>query len=80
MRKAMLLVVLLLAASIPTLASADDNPVRQRSTLTEFSWTGTATSVQVSGEWDDWDVRTDLSEVGGEWTVTLDLDPGLYCY
>ena len=76
----MLLVVLLLAASIPTLASADDNPVRQRSTLTEFSWTGTATSVQVSGEWDDWDVRTDLSEVGGEWTVTLDLDPGLYCY
>ncbi len=80
MRKAILLVILLLAATLPMFASADDDPIRQRSTTTDFSWVGTATSVQISGEWDDWTVRTNFSQSNGQWSVSLDIDPGLYCY
>ena len=55
-------------------------PIRSRPVMTTFSWEGEATSVEVSGEWDDWDVRTDLIELDGEWTTSLELEPGLYCY
>ena len=54
MRKAVLLVTLLLASTFPAFVSADGDPVRQRSTMTDFSWSGNASSVQISGEWDDW--------------------------
>ena len=55
-------------------------PIRSRLVMTTFSWEGEATSVEVSGEWDDWDVRTDLTESGGEWTTSLEIEPGQYCY
>ena len=80
MRKATLLVILLIIASLPSPATADENPVRQRSNMTEFTWVGSATTVQVSGEWDDWQVRTDLVENNGSWIVELSLNPGMYCY
>ena len=80
MRKAVLLVLLLIASTIPAFASADDEPVRQRSSMTEFTWTGNATSVQVSGEWDDWEQISDLTESEGLWSISLDLEPGMYCY
>ena len=80
MRKAILLVILLLAATLPMFATADSDPIRQRSTATDFSWSGTATSVQVSGEWDDWAERTNLSENNGQWSASLEIDPGMYCY
>jgi glycosidase len=67
-----------MTATIVVEAPADT--IRSRPTLTTFSWEGQATSVEVSGEWDDWDVRTDLTEAGGEWTVSLALDQGMYCY
>ena len=66
MRKATLLVILLLIASFPSPATADE-PIRQRTNMTEFTWMGSATTVQVSGEWDDWQVRTDLEENNGSW-------------
>ena len=37
MRKAVLLVLLLIASTIPAFASADGEPVRQRSSMTEFT-------------------------------------------
>ena len=80
MRKAILLVALLVVSTLPAYVSADDDPVRTRQTLTEFSWSGNASSVQISGEWDDWLVRSDLLEDEGEWSVSLDLEPGMYCY
>ena len=80
MRKAVMLVLLLVASTIPAFVSADDEPVRQRSSMTEFTWTGNATSVQVSGEWDDWEQISDLTEFEGVWSISLDLEPGMYCY
>ena len=80
MRKAVLLVFLLLTATLPMFASADSDPIRQRSTTTNFSWSGIATSVQVSGEWDDWNERTNLSENNGQWSASLEIAPGMYCY
>ena len=80
MRKAVLLVALLIVSTIPAFVSADDDPVRQRSEVTDFSWTGTATTVQISGEWDDWEQLVNLSETGGVWSVSLNLEPGMYCY
>ncbi len=62
------------------IVEAPEEPIRIRPALTTFTWEGEATSVEVSGEWDDWEVRTDLTEVGGEWTASLNLDPGMYCY
>ncbi len=80
MRKATLLVILLIIASLPSTTTADENPVRQRSNMTEFTWVGSATTVEVSGEWDDWQVRTDLVDNNGSWSVELSLNPGMYCY
>ncbi len=82
MRKSVVLVLVLLATLIPLFSSSaeDPSPIRQRTADTEFTWSGTATTVQVSGEWDDWQVRTNLSEAEGEWTTLLSLDPGMYCY
>ena len=62
------------------IVEAPEEPIRVRPALTTFSWEGEATSVEVSGEWDDWNVRTDLTEAGGEWTASINLDPGMYCY
>ncbi|MDG1525435.1 MAG: alpha-amylase family glycosyl hydrolase, partial [Candidatus Thalassarchaeaceae archaeon] len=80
MRKAVMFVFMLILASLPTFVSADDSPVRQRASMTEFTWTGNATTVQVSGEWDDWTIRTNLTETDGVWSAFLNIDPGMYCY
>ncbi|MEE3083327.1 MAG: hypothetical protein VX320_04475, partial [Candidatus Thermoplasmatota archaeon] len=81
MRKALVLVFLLLAGTLPLFANAEDpSLVRQRSAETEFTWTGTANTVQVSGEWDNWQEWTNLSEVNGVWTASLPLNSGMYCY
>jgi glycosidase/plastocyanin len=58
----------------------DPEPVRIRSGLTTFSWLGDADSVQIGGEWDDWEGRINLSESDRVWSVEMNLDPGMYCY
>ena len=40
MRKAVLLVALLIASTLPAYVSADDDPIRQRQSSTDFSWSG----------------------------------------
>ena len=72
MRKAIFLVVLLLAMSIPYAQAESEEGVL-------FTWTGSASTVELAGEW-DWDNPTTMSESGGIWSATLDLADGLYCY
>lgn len=72
MRKAIFLVVLLLAMSIPYAQADSEEGVL-------FTWTGSASTVELAGEW-DWDNPTAMTESGGIWSATLDLSDGLYCY
>ena len=72
MRKAVFLVVLLLAMSIPYAQAESEEGVL-------FTWIGSASTVEVTGEW-DWDNPTAMTESGGIWSATLDLEDGLYCY
>ena len=80
MRKAILLVALLIFSTLPSLATADEDPVRQRSSMTDFTWSGNANTVQVAGEWDNWTEHINLSESGGEWSASVEIPPGMYCY
>ena len=72
MRKVIFLVVLLLAMSIPYAQADSEEGVL-------FTWTGSASTVELAGEW-DWDNPTTMTESGGVWSATLDLSDGLYCY
>ena len=72
MRRAIFLVVLLLAMSIPNAQAEGEEGVL-------FTWTGSANTVELVGEW-DWDTTIPMSESGGIWSATVDLADGLYCY
>ena len=72
MRRAIFLVALLLAMSIPNAQADGDEGVL-------FTWTGSASTVELVGEW-DWDSAIPMSESGGIWSATVDLADGLYCY
>ncbi|MBN17830.1 MAG: hypothetical protein CMB37_06720, partial [Euryarchaeota archaeon] len=81
MRKAIAIVFILFTATLPLFSVAGDpSVIRQRSSNTDFTWTGSANSVEVAGEWDDWEVRTNMVETDGVWTTSLNLSPGMYCY
>ena len=72
MRRAIFLVALLLAMSIPNAQADGDEGVL-------FTWSGSASTVELIGEW-DWDSVIPMSESGGVWSATVDLADGLYCY
>ena len=72
MRKAIFLVAILLAMSIP-FAQADS----EEGVL--FTWTGSANTVELIGEW-DWNSSTIMYESNGVWSATVNLSEGLYCY
>ena len=72
MRRAIFLVALMLAMSIPH-AQADG----EQGVL--FTWTGNASTVELKGEW-DWDTTTTMVESDGIWSASVDLADGLYCY
>ena len=72
MRRAIFLVVLLLAMSIPNAQADSEEGVL-------FTWSGNATSVELIGEW-DWNTTTTMSEQAGIWSATINLTEGLYCY
>ena len=59
--------------------SADNLEIDYGNGNTVFSWSGTATTVELIGEW-SWDEVTTLTEDSGIWSAELDLDEGLYCY
>ena len=65
MRKAIFLVLLLLAMSIPYAQAESEEGVL-------FTWTGSASTVELAGEW-DWDNPTTMTESGGIWSATIDL-------
>ncbi len=75
---------ILLFSSLGILVSGDSDGrsiVRQRDSTHPFFWQGSATTVEVMGEWNNWTTGTSLTEeTPGNWTVGIDLEPGLYCY
>ena len=72
MRRAIFLVVLLLAMSIPYVQADSEEGVL-------FTWSGNASTVELVGEW-DWDSPTTMTEVDGLWSASIELSEGLYCY
>ena len=74
---AALFVTVLLLPIIPV--TADNPEIDYGNGNTVFSWSGTATTVELIGEW-DWNQVTALSEEAGVWSAELDLDEGTYCY
>ena len=74
---AALFVTVLLLPIIPV--TADNPEIDYGNGNTVFSWSGTATTVELIGEW-DWNQVTALSEEAGVWSAELDLDEGIYCY
>ena len=72
MRRAIFLVALLLAMSIPNVQAEGEEGVL-------FTWIGSASTVELKGEW-DWDQTIVMTESGGIWSTTVDLEDGLYCY
>ena len=72
MRRAIFLVAILLAMSIPYVQADSEEGVL-------FTWIGNASTVELIGEW-DWDSPTTMTETDGFWSATVDLADGLYCY
>ena len=63
MRKAIFLVAILLAMSIPNAQADGEDGVL-------FTWTGDASTVALAGEW-DWDNPTQMVESNGVWSLSL---------
>ena len=76
------LIILLISSISPLLVTADSSLiVRQRESNHVFTWDGSASTVEVMGEWDNWNTGTSLSEIStGKWSGDIDLEPGMYCY
>ena len=72
MRRAIFLVAILLAMSIPYVQADSEEGVL-------FTWSGNANTVELIGEW-DWSTSTLMTESGGLWSASVELDDGLYCY
>ena len=72
MRRAIFLVAILLAMSIPYVQADSEEGVL-------FTWSGNANTVELIGEW-DWSTSTLMIESGGLWSASVELDDGLYCY
>ena len=80
-RRALLLLFLLLCVSIPV-GIADDGAssfTRQRSLLSTFEYSGSASEVILRGEW-DWELETPMVQENGVWSVEMDVEAGMYCY
>ena len=78
------LFLLLVSTLSPLLVSADSDSqsiVRQRASSHEFLWDGSATTVEVMGEWDGWTHGTPMVEFStNQWSANIEIDPGMYCY
>jgi len=72
MRRAIFLVTILLAMSIPYVQADSEESVL-------FTWSGNANTVELVGEW-DWDSPTTMTEMDGLWSASVELGEGLYCY
>ena len=65
---------------LPMIPVTADNPdIDYQSGNTEFSWFGTASTVEVTGEW-NWSDTISLAESNGIWSTQVNLSEGIYCY
>jgi len=59
--------------------NADNPNIDYNDGQTVFTWSGTASTVELIGEW-NWSEISSLSEQNGIWSTSISLDEGLYCY
>ena len=79
-RTALFIVFVLVAVVATPLLSNDVRAADGRSsTATTLTYTGSAQTVQLIGEW-DWDTRLNMTENNGVGTVDVELAEGVYCY
>ena len=81
MRATSLFIVFILVAVVatPLLSNEAQAAEGRSSTAMTLTYTGSATAVQLVGEW-DWDTPLEMNLANGVWTVDLDAPEGLYCY
>ncbi|MDP6869632.1 MAG: alpha-amylase family glycosyl hydrolase [Candidatus Poseidoniaceae archaeon] len=72
MRRTIFIVALFLIMGLPVVEGDEDDGIL-------FTWNGNASTVELIGEW-DWNSTSSLADNGDFWTVSINLDPGLYCY
>jgi len=80
LRKSLILVLILVSVIFtPILQVEADSTSKNNNGHTLFSWTGTATTVELTGEW-NWSNIISLTENNGIWSAELNLSEGMYCY
>ena len=80
MRKSLILVLILVSVIFtPILQVEADSTSQNNNGHTLFSWTGIATTVELTGEW-NWSNIISLTENNGVWSTELNLSEGMYCY
>ena len=81
MRTTPLFIVFILIAVVatPFLSNEAQAAEGRSSTAMTLTYTGSASSVQLIGEW-DWSTPLEMNLTNGVWTVDLDVPEGLYCY
>ena len=73
---AILFLTVLLLPMVPV--TADNPDIDYQDGQTVFTWSGTASTVELIGEW-NWSETSSLSEQNGIWSTTISLDEGIYC-
>ncbi len=71
--------ILIFVAYSPLLTTGTTEASNLNSESTEFSWAGSANSVELVGEW-DWNNPIPMLENNGVWTTNITLIEGIYCY
>ena len=80
MRKSLFIFLLLTVVIISPLTQVEaDETIENYNRSIQFSWTGSATTVEILGEW-NWDERISMIENNGVWIGELNLSEGIYCY
>jgi glycosidase len=81
MRNQVVVAILFLTVLLlPTVPVTADNPdIDYDDGQTVFTWSGTASTVELIGEW-NWSETSSLTEQNGIWSTTIPIDEGLYCY
>ena len=77
MSAALLFLTVFMLPMIPV--TADNPDIDYQSGHTEFSWFGTASTVELTGEW-NWSDTISLAESNGIWSTQVNLSEGIYCY
>jgi len=74
------LFLMLVVAGMPMISHDAEATGARSSSATVLEYTGSAQTVEVTGEWDDWSQPITMVETDGVWQTSIELDEGLYCY